>query len=44
MLRASALEVDGHERRQAIAMTAEMIAAWAEADPEAAEAWNTRRR
>ncbi|WP_067678262.1 TetR/AcrR family transcriptional regulator [Nocardia miyunensis] len=32
VLRASALEVSGAERREAIAMTAEMIAAWAEAE------------
>ncbi|WP_067895544.1 TetR/AcrR family transcriptional regulator [Nocardia vaccinii] len=32
VLRASALEVSGEERREAIAMTAEMIAAWAEAE------------
>ncbi len=32
VLRASALEVSSAERREAIAMTAEMIAAWAEAE------------
>ena len=32
VLRASALEVSGEQRREAIAMTAEMIAAWAEAE------------